>query len=165
MSFLRPGGPCPSFDQEIYNYRGKVAPANHYITVAPKETIISIMNGADLPNAGPLRPISAAISSTCEQLGSRWQSLSRDVDHHRHEIHENASRFLSHVGKVAGDHLRRVQESQQRQQLAGMAVSVWPLHISYPMAIIFVSLAGNIRLVVIQENVLHQLVYCMELCC
>jgi hypothetical protein len=82
------------------------------------------MDSADLPNVGTFRPISAAISSTSEQLGSRWQSLSRDVDHHRREIHANASRFLSHVGKVAGDQLRRVQESQQRQQLAGMAVSV-----------------------------------------
>lgn len=85
---------------------------------------MSRMSDASGPNFGTLRPLQAAISNTCEEIGSRWQTLYREFEHHKREIQNNAASFVSHVGHVAGSHLRRIQESQQRQQtLAGLAVS------------------------------------------
>lgn len=73
---------------------------------------------------GPFRPLSKAITRTCEELGTTWQSFGGIIEHHKRQIHTNASKMLSHVGQMAGDHLKRIQESQQRQQaLAGIAVS------------------------------------------
>ena len=85
---------------------------------------MSRMDDVALPQFGPLRPLSKAITRTCEELGTNWQSFGRSVEHHKRQIHASASRILSNVGQLAGDHLKRIQESQQRQQtLAGMAVS------------------------------------------
>ena len=71
---------------------------------------------------GPLHPLATAISHTCEQLGSRWQSLSRDVDHHRLELQSGICSMMEELGQRLGHPMRRLQDHHRLSAVAGLAV-------------------------------------------
>lgn len=115
----------PANRSVTFIYRILISKFRLYSLTASTRTVKHMPRMDDVPQCGgPFTPLSKAITRTCEELGTNWQCIGRIVEHHKRQIHTNASKFLSHVGHVAGDHLKRIQESQQRQQaLAGMAVS------------------------------------------
>ena len=72
--------------------------------------------------AGPLHPLATAISHTCEQLGSRWQSLSQDVEQHRMDLQSGVCNMLAELGQRLGHPMRCLQDHHGLSGVAGLAV-------------------------------------------